>query len=1818
MKIQKWKRLVAGMITGAVGMTMLPYSGMTAVAESWKTAVSEVKQIAEMAVTDSGAGNTYTAAGDYITRGEWIHTLVDAFEMGVEDESTMEEYFTDIAGNQYETDINLAANYGVFDIDSETFVPDDYVSREFMAHTMNFCLGFADDVTPTFTDASEVYYAGDAQVAVDRGWLELVNGEFEPDAYVVQSEADAALADMRQIFDETDIAETEETVDTAASVIAIEDTAQVVMSGTSVTITGSAKTVQEGDTISFPLEGNTLVRKVTSCSVDEADNTMHLEVEMPEEDALGDVVASGYGYIDYDNIEVLSDDFELEVLDDEETVVDAPVAIGPTRQIGVYGWSKEDTVNVPTKKLRLKSKTFNVGGGKVTVSGGLDSLKVPYKLKMSALNVKQLKVGVDAEASLTAKFTTEMSSASGEIQILKIPVYSAGVASIVVTVSISISVKGEVSITYSCGANGSIEYTKKNGWRFEKSFKSKGFTMEASVEEKIGIKLALKVDTPVKTLGEVYFSFGEKGKAAAKRYSDGFTCVDISAYIYAEFGLKFALPKYSKTWTLIDASNSPFYLHQHYDNDEKVKSCTYGKSDGSSYVGSKTEDGGTISQKGRVVYSGASGNIKRAKGKSSSKWTSSYTSYTQAFAELTPPAEINEATTLTEDTTYPYGLIINADLDLNGHKLTVKGDVKHNHGTVNFNKGTMTISGDYTSGGWSFPILDMDYKEDTFVVEGTCSMGRDGGRGKLEAIAGTCEFKGDFYSYFEFLTSDLHKTIFSGTKDQTIYCKNDGDSYFNVVEIKNTDSRKILIESYFLVQKAITCDGDKLSLVGSDTISSDTAFIKLSSCAVENLTIDGDCTLSNLDYTGKKVTVNGNVTVPNERTVNMNGCTWVNNGNLTLGESSWRATFIVGGGNLTVNGDLCNNTNTGLTMTNKKDDVTVTGDFLVKFENDSGRLTNGIMYIGGDIYATSDIYATENHQIILTGKNDQNLYMENADSYINYLKIENSGSRKFTVDGYFRCDMIDCGEESLNLITNDIPGNVGSFSFGTLTCSDLNIEGDVNFYGNNIFKGKNITVNGSCTLQNWRNEIFDIGDATMTVKGDMIENEGEFDREYVKIGGGKLIVEGNYQQNNGILHITSGTVSVAGDAIFNGSIIMDKDDSLLTIAGDMDNNLQDYTSLTAGTIELVGNMTSTSGYLRSSGTFKMVLAGAKDQSLKLDPTVSGSNIGFATLEVKNSDIRKLILQNRLSTGDIICDGKAINIVSNGGAINKMKLRCPINITGDIVVRGNASENIVDLNGNTMTIDGNLYQYGSTIQPNTGKLTVTKNYLMVTEEDSAVYGTSSGILSMTNKGDYVSVGGDFITNTEKNHEKYLTAGLMEIKGDFHQMADGTTFAFPASGTHQVLLSGDKTQNVTFDSYSDSHFNILALDQPESQYVFNENPCWNEKVSGSDVTTETTPAATTTETTAATTTEPDATTDSDNTTTEPDATTDFDNTTTEPDATTDSDNTTIEPDTTTDSDNTTTEPDTTTDSDTTTTETTETSASETTSTQTEGTPAPIELAAGETLTQTAYIGDAVQLKLPEDVTAVSWVSSKPDVVSIDADGNCKVLGEGDALLIGTDSTGTVYMLDMQCKPTSSEPEISFQMKDYAYFITCFYVSEDERAFDPQDFFDYVTVDGEDVTDQITLSWLGLETPRDVYNEFDSAYVEALELDVYYQGQALTDMYGCCVVNIGVKGDTNLNGKVDQIDAYNTLIYSSHMALGDTSYQLTDGSSTDLELLAHFLSDVDTECATEADGKISQNDAYYILLMSSYVSLGEPISWIELLPSLAYLENSYWWTL
>ena len=85
----------------------------------------------------------------------------------------------------------------------------------------------------------------------------------------------------------------------------------------------------------------------------------------------------------------------------------------------------------------------------------------------------------------------------------------------------------------------------------------------------------------------------------------------------------------------------------------------------------------------------------------------------------------------------------------------------------------------------------------------------------------------------------------------------------------------------------------------------------------------------------------------------------------------------------------------------------------------------------------------------------------------------------------------------------------------------------------------------------------------------------------------------------------------------------------------------------------------------------------------------------------------------------------------------------------------------------MTITGKMIQPAGTVFIDGGRLVIAGDYRMQTvySDGSTIY--SLGYFKMTNPSDYVFVGGNFITQGINEQTGYLTAGVLEVKGNFSQ-------------------------------------------------------------------------------------------------------------------------------------------------------------------------------------------------------------------------------------------------------------------------------------------------------------------------------------------------------------------------------------------------------------------------------------------------------------------
>lgn len=199
--------------------------------------------------TAEAAESTGAEAG--VSRIEWVQQLVETFNMTVEEDNYPDNYYSDMdeSSSGYR-DLLVAVEFGVIDLEAgSAFEPEQPATREFAAHTLNYCLGFQlDNSTYTYADTADVTYADDVQVAVNRGWLTLVNGRFLPQRVLTAAEATAMLADAKAVIagDAIDDDHTN-TYEFADGVICVPEAVAAEVNNDVVSIASLAVTIQTGD-----------------------------------------------------------------------------------------------------------------------------------------------------------------------------------------------------------------------------------------------------------------------------------------------------------------------------------------------------------------------------------------------------------------------------------------------------------------------------------------------------------------------------------------------------------------------------------------------------------------------------------------------------------------------------------------------------------------------------------------------------------------------------------------------------------------------------------------------------------------------------------------------------------------------------------------------------------------------------------------------------------------------------------------------------------------------------------------------------------------------------------------------------------------------------------------------------------------------------------------------------------------------------------------------------------------------------------------------------------------------------------------------------------------------------------------------------------------------------------------------------------------------------------------------------------------------------------------------------------------------------------
>lgn len=572
--------------------------------------------------------------------------------------------------------------------------------------------------------------------------------------------------------------------------------------------------------------------------------------------------------------------------------------------------------------------------------------------------------------------------------------------------------------------------------------------------------------------------------------------------------------------------------------------------------------------------------------------------------------------------------------------------------------------------------------------------------------------------------------------------------------------------------------------------------------------IQKDAVLSGKGITGKYGTTNfkGNLDQHKDAAIN------AENGAVTVaGNLEQKANISAGNGVITVAGNLHQYNDTTLSI--EKGNVTVDGNYTMAEygEDDNGNTVinsvssalkmteeEGYFTVGGDYLINSSLY--DYYNVLTAGT------LELKGNFTQ-MQGNNGTTDSFNAKDKHRVIFSGTGKQTISF------ENPKSSGFNTLletknknvdlTAARIrNIGKDVtvaNFvqYGDLSLEGGTLTVTNDLT----QNGNISVGNGQLKVNGNMLQQEGTF-----QINSGVAMVKGNYTMAMPVKAEDGTTEYQSASA----ALKMEDDNGRFVVGGDyyVNSSLYDYYNrLTAGTLELKGNFTQRQGSDGTTSNFnakekhKVVFSGNKEQVIDFEnPTSSGFNILYATPnhEVKLTSARIRTIGDKVTVESFVQYGD-LNLGSY-----------QLNVLGDMTQYGN-----VNVETGTLKVDGNYFHLKDTLTVGAGKVTVGKDYVMaektIAEDGTVTYGSVSAALKMENAAGYMRVWGDYYVNsTLYDYYNRLTAGTLEIKGNFKQMqgSDGTTTNFNSKEDHKVYISGRQALTVEFENPKNSGFNILS--------------------------------------------------------------------------------------------------------------------------------------------------------------------------------------------------------------------------------------------------------------------------------------------------------------------------------------------------------------------------------------------------------------------------
>lgn len=215
-----------------------------------------------------------------------------------------------------------------------------------------------------------------------------------------------------------------------------------------------------------------------------------------------------------------------------------------------------------------------------------------------------------------------------------------------------------------------------------------------------------------------------------------------------------------------------------------------------------------------------------------------------------------------------------------------------------------------------------------------------------------------------------------------------------------------------------------------------------------------------------------------------------------------------------------------------------------------------------------------------------------------------------------------------------------------------------------------------------------------------------------------------------------------------------------------------------------------------------VVFGSNDVMVKGQVNDNGNKTSGYIHPVATTIFADQKFQGNVYYGDSLTTKEDVEIAGNVIVGDSLYLGGNLKVGKNLTIRS-----YFELNGKTVEVKGDINHTNGDFRLDVGKVYCAGNY--TNERDY-------NCLVMTNSKDYFCVEGDVVINA---HYSNLTAGTLEIKGDFTQKTGQYENNFAAEGSHVTILSGTGKQTIQFESEK-SHFNTIELRNYSEEGIYSE--------------------------------------------------------------------------------------------------------------------------------------------------------------------------------------------------------------------------------------------------------------------------------------------------------------------------------------------------------------------------------------------------------------